>query len=198
MSAIGSPNRLLTSLVGMEKWAERIKSLLDADKRLTQSGLAEACGIKQPSVSQWFGSKDKKPTEMIRGDNLLAAARYLNTSPEWIITGRKPPQSQVLELDAGILSSAIVSVKEALSDFELELDAFVAAPLIAFAYRERVQYPREMTHAEYRAFDAMIRTKLAGEMGNARPRRRASEKGQGSPEAVATEAPQARRRAAGR
>lgn len=74
----------------MEPWAQRIKKLLDEGRSrgLTQTGLARACGRSQPSLSQWFNdSESKASTQMIMGDNLVAAARYLGTTPEWIITG---------------------------------------------------------------------------------------------------------------
>lgn len=74
----------------MEIWAQRIKQLLDEGRSrgLTQTGLARACGRSQPSLSQWFNDSESKPsTQMIMGDNLVAAARYLGTTPEWIMTG---------------------------------------------------------------------------------------------------------------
>jgi transcriptional regulator with XRE-family HTH domain len=67
-------------------WAQRISDLLSADPSKTVTALARACGIAQPSVSNWFGKGT--PTKMISGDNLIAAAAYLGVTPEYIMTGR--------------------------------------------------------------------------------------------------------------
>lgn len=148
-------------------WAQRIEDLLKADPTKSAAGLARACGLQGGSVSGWFGKG--KPTKMIRGDNLIPAAAYLGTTPEYIMTGRQAAaagQSQPMTMDLEMLKSAIVSVKEALHTLGLELDAFLAAPLIAYAYAERVALPRDMSKEEYRAFDAMVTAKLQGELGN--------------------------------
>lgn len=74
----------------MEPWAERIEAVLREGRArgLTKTGLAKACGKAQPSISQWFNDNDSKPaTQMIMADNLIAAARYLGVTPEWIMTG---------------------------------------------------------------------------------------------------------------
>lgn len=91
----------------MEKWAQRIKDALDADPRLSQTGLAAACNAKQPSISQWFNDddNDKPPTKMLSGGNLVAAARYIGTTAEFIMTGRDP-QSQPVGIDPDILRNA--------------------------------------------------------------------------------------------
>lgn len=148
-------------------WAQRIDDLLKADPTKSPAALARACDIKGGSVSGWFGKG--KPTKMIRGDNLVAAAAYLGTTPEYIMTGRQSAvagQSHAVNMDLEMLKSAIVSVKEALHTLGLELDAFLAAPLIAYAYAERITLPRVMSKEEYQAFDAMVTAKLQGELGN--------------------------------
>lgn len=156
----------------MEKWAERIKKLLDEGRSrgLTQTGLAKACGMSQPSVSQWFNDNDSKPaTAMIYGHNLLSAAKYLGTTPEWIMSGAGPAvASQPAGLDLSTLEVAIVSVKEAVRRAGLEMDAFVVAPMIAFAYRERLALPARLDPSELKAFDEVVWQKLQGELGNVR------------------------------
>lgn len=91
----------------MEPWARRIKALLDSDPHLSQRGLADACGVKQPSISQWFNTTDssKPPTRMLSGANLVAAARYLGTTAEYIMTGRAP-ESHAVRVDPQILGTA--------------------------------------------------------------------------------------------
>jgi transcriptional regulator with XRE-family HTH domain len=102
----------------MEPWAKRIKELLDAGRSrgLTQSGLAKACGRQQPSLSQWFNdSESKQATKMIMGDNLLAAAKYLGTTPEWIIYGKASPavpqETALRQEDAALVDRIRETVK---------------------------------------------------------------------------------------
>ena len=75
----------------MSSLAERLAQALAAKQarattgeRITKAGLARACGIKQPSVSDWFSGQ----TAALEGRNLIAAAAYLDVSPEWLATGR--------------------------------------------------------------------------------------------------------------
>lgn len=179
----------------MMPWAERIQELL-RERGLTQAQLAAACGIKPPSVSQWFSDGGKR-TVMIGGENLVAASKFLNTTPEWVITGRgQRDSSQPMELDLEILKSAIVSVKESLRAFGLELDAFVTAPMVAFAYRERLRYPRYMDKQGYALFDSMIQDKLRGELGHVAEERPATGRSTGSTEKTSPPAAKARRRRA--
>lgn len=168
-------------------WAQRIEDLLRADPTKSAAGLARACGIKGGSVSGWFGKG--KPTKMISGDNLVSAAAYLGTTPEYIMTGRQsaaPSQSHPVNMDLEMLKSSIVSVKEALRTLGLELDAFLAAPLIAYAYAERITMPRVMSKEQYRAFDAMVTAKLQGELGNVGKQGRAVEESGGGTKIVAS------------
>lgn len=52
----------------------------------TKAGLAKACGIKPPSVSDWFSGK----TKTLEGSNLLRAAAYLDVPPLWLAEGKGP------------------------------------------------------------------------------------------------------------
>ncbi|RRU17848.1 helix-turn-helix transcriptional regulator [Stenotrophomonas sp. 278] len=96
----------------MEAWARRIKSLLD-EKGLSQTDLARACGRSQPSMSQWFSDTASKPaTKMIMGDNLLAAARFLGTTPEYILTGEgRSTASQPTRPDFQKMASAVLLLR---------------------------------------------------------------------------------------
>jgi transcriptional regulator with XRE-family HTH domain len=196
--SIGAPTVEPVRLPYMQGWAKRIKERLDAGRKdgLSATGLARACGISQPSVSQWFNdSGSKKATEMIRGDNLLSAARYLNVRPEWILTGKGPATaSQPLGLDRDTLEVSVISVKEMLSRAGLELDAFLAAPMLMFAYDERLKNPG----IDPKAFDDLIWTKLQGELGRAGHEQRAAKGSVRSNEEDETDAPKARRSSRGR
>lgn len=80
----------------MNTLSERLKFLFKEDPTLTQAALARACGIKQPSINDWFSGRTKR----ITGKNLLRAAEYLKVTPEWLATGkgRRERTSNVEEL----------------------------------------------------------------------------------------------------
>ena len=78
----------------MNPWAVRIDQRLRELPGKTAAGLARACGIQQPSVTGWMNGS----THMIRGDNLVFAAAYLETTPAWIITGKGSHNGQPLEV----------------------------------------------------------------------------------------------------
>jgi len=179
----------------MEPWAQRIfERLQDFEGKKSQADLAKACRISAASVSNWFG-KGSKPTRKIDGANLVAAAKFLETTPEWILTGRgQRDLSQAVGLDLEMLRSAIVSVKEALKALGLELDAFLAAPMIAYAYAERALLPRDMTKDEYRAFDEMVTAKLRGELGNVADQGSIARASQGRTKTTSTRQAKARSR----
>lgn len=66
MTLLGSRLRLAIAKMGM-----------------TQAQLARACGVKPPSVNGWLNGKAK----YLKGQNLLAAAKALNVSQDWLATG---------------------------------------------------------------------------------------------------------------
>ncbi len=61
---------------------------------MTQAQLARACGVKPPSVSGWLNGKAK----YLKGQNLLAAAKALNVSQDWLATG----EGAMLPYDDGL------------------------------------------------------------------------------------------------
>lgn len=78
-SCVGLPNMKMTL-------GERVKAALAGPPRRTQVGLAQACGIKPPSVNDWVTGK----TKTIEGANLLNAAAFLGVSPKWLAEGIGP------------------------------------------------------------------------------------------------------------
>lgn len=68
----------------METLAERLKSALSkAD--LSQADLARRVGVSRGAVSLWISGSTKE----LSSDNLLAAARALGVTPEWLASGRQ-------------------------------------------------------------------------------------------------------------
>lgn len=75
----------------MDTLAQRMQKALDAksathNKVFTQADLARHCGVKGPSVSDWFTGETKK----LKSETLLLAADFLEVSPQWLATGRPP------------------------------------------------------------------------------------------------------------
>ena len=171
----------------------RLKELIERSPH-TQVALAAHMGVSTQAVQKWIN------TGSFARDHVRRICQFIDCTPDELF-GFAPVaaevasqrQSQPVGIDLEMLKSAIVSVKEALRGFGLELDAFVAAPLIASAYEVRSEYPRSMSKDEYRAFDRMIAERLQGELG-VREERKPSGAGQGGVEAVASDGPQVGRR----
>ncbi len=68
----------------MNTLAERLQEALQRRPELTKAGLAKACDVKPPSVSDWISGKTKN----LEGANLLLAAQYLGVNPWWLATGK--------------------------------------------------------------------------------------------------------------
>ncbi len=71
------------SLPLMSELGNRIKGRR-AELGLTQKDLADACQVKQASVSAW----ERGDTLGVRPENLYLAAKKLRTSMEWLTTGK--------------------------------------------------------------------------------------------------------------
>ena len=139
--SIGMPKRSSPSVLGMETWAKRILAKLESDPALDKPGLARACGIKPPSVFQWFSDTDSKPaTKMIAGDNLVAAARYLGMTAEEIMTGAP---SQPARLAADRLAADIETVESALMIANRNVSAKTKARLVVML--QDMAEPEKMT-----------------------------------------------------
>ena len=63
---------------------ERLLLAMKQAPAVKQVDLANACGIREASVSDWFTGK----TKSLSGANLIRAARVLNVNPDWLGTGR--------------------------------------------------------------------------------------------------------------
>lgn len=67
-------------------FAERLKDVMMGPPKITNRALAAACGVSQPSVSEWRTGE----TKSIEGRNLLAAAEFLGVRPKWLAEGVGP------------------------------------------------------------------------------------------------------------
>lgn len=70
----------------MSNLAQRLEKALSHSPGKTQAGLARACGIKPPSVSDWMHGK----TKSVEGSNLIKASEYLGVRSKWLATGLGP------------------------------------------------------------------------------------------------------------
>lgn len=86
--------------------AERVKEALDGPPKKTQKALADACGVRAPSVNDWLSGKSKT----IEGVNLLRAAQFLGVTPRWLAEGVGPMRDQT---EAGTPADEFVMVRRA-------------------------------------------------------------------------------------
>lgn len=77
------------------KWNDRLKAARDA-AGVTDTEIALACGVKNPSVNGWMTGA----TKTIEGENLLKVCGFLKTTPEWIIFGKQDKSVVTTNFDA--------------------------------------------------------------------------------------------------
>ena len=77
----------------MTTLAQRLRLAMQGPPKVSQAALARACGIKPPSVSNWLDGR----TKALEGANLLAAAKALGVTPEWLATGSGPMKNSQAE-----------------------------------------------------------------------------------------------------
>lgn len=114
----------------MEKWAERIAERMK-ERGVTDAALSAAIKVSQPAVFQWFRSYSGKPTtKMITAENLLAVARYLDLSPEWILHGRGPREvrGKVSTLPEAELRPELVAARQ---DNDVDALRFAVSALVS-------------------------------------------------------------------
>lgn len=70
----------------MKTLSERLQFALGRNPDLSQAGLAKACDVRPPSVTDWLSGRTKK----MEGANLLMAAQFLDVNPWWLATGKGP------------------------------------------------------------------------------------------------------------
>lgn len=67
----------------MNTLKERLALALAGPPKRSQAALARACGVKAPSVSGWLSGETKN----LEATNLLAAAKFLGVSADWLANG---------------------------------------------------------------------------------------------------------------
>lgn len=79
----------------MSTLAERLAELVSEKPDYKQKDLAAACGVKPPSVANWFDGQTKN----MEGANLQRAADYFGVMPLWLAEGKlpkfKPPTQRI-------------------------------------------------------------------------------------------------------
>ncbi len=112
---------------------DRIRARLKA-LRLSQSELASRVGVSRGTVTFWMNG-----TNLIKGENLMAVARELQCSPEWLISGAeaKPSASLAEAVMIGDLSPWDDSTP--LDEDEVELPLYKEVELAAGSGRTAVQ-----------------------------------------------------------
>lgn len=173
---------------------ERLERALSETPGLSKAGLARACSVAQPSVSNWFDGRTKN----LEGGNLLSAARYLGVTPEWLASGKppmrpktpgKPENGSAAERSqsARLVPAKIVSTTGALLTFlrrrdpaaTLDLTDLGDAELFADTYAEAVTLPAEPSDADQQLFGARVASLVAAR--EARDERIRSKSASGDP-----------------
>lgn len=70
----------------MSTLRERLAIALAKKRNGSKRGLQLACGVSQPSVSDWFSGE----TKTMKADSLIKASRYLGVRLEWLESGVGP------------------------------------------------------------------------------------------------------------
>jgi transcriptional regulator with XRE-family HTH domain len=70
----------------MSTLAERLEKAMAGPPKVTPAELARACGVKQPSISDWLSGRTKK----LEASNALAAAEFLGVRYWWLAAGKGP------------------------------------------------------------------------------------------------------------
>ncbi|NKJ21988.1 helix-turn-helix transcriptional regulator [Dyella sp. SG609] len=145
----------------------------------SKAALARHLDVSPQAIQNWLKSGG------YAREHIKPICLFLDCSADELVGLREPaPQVQSESQDSGLdletLKSALAAVKEAASAMDVVIDdIYKTAPLIAYAYRERLNLPPNLTKEEYKAFDVVTVARLKGEMRDvqeARPAPRASQR----------------------
>ncbi|MDS7935643.1 helix-turn-helix domain-containing protein [Acinetobacter sp. V91_7] len=113
----------------METLGTRLKQLRKV-KKLTQQQLADVVGVSKTSVIYW-----EKDENIPKHESLLALAKALDTTPEWLLTGKDPevaasqfennvPQFKKLDIEAFKKKYNIPDSEDAVKFIEMPVQPF--------------------------------------------------------------------------
>lgn len=178
-TSIASPNPVVFSLPYMNTLADRLR-LAMTEAGLNQVQLAQAVGVKPPSVNGWLSSKAK----YLRGENLLKAARALGVSQEWLATGRGPmrgpdteaePGSQSVRIDPDTVRATHELLRGSYADAGKVYDIEAEPDLFAIVYERLANIAAEPQLADLVSIGRAIEQRQQGAIGDkAESDRRAS------------------------
>lgn len=85
----------------MSTLQDRLREAMAPPSTVTAADLARECRVKPPSVSEWING----PTQTLKADHAVRAARLLGVNVEWLSSGRGPmrshPQLRLVGTPAG-------------------------------------------------------------------------------------------------
>lgn len=73
------------------------------ERQLTQDAIAKQIGIKRSAVSQWEADETQP-----KGKNLTALCKILSCDAEWLQTGKKPKNEDIM---SGLSADAVIAIK---------------------------------------------------------------------------------------
>lgn len=80
------PHHIAMTNTGLSSLGLRLRHARDVLRKMTQSQLAQAAGVKQPSISELETGETKE----ISGPTLIAISDALKVRPEWLVSGKPP------------------------------------------------------------------------------------------------------------
>jgi len=86
---------------------ERLRIAMMGPPLVKPVALARACDVKQLSVSNWLSGK----TRQFESANILAAAEFLEVTPEWLATGKEPMRKSSIQNNAPSNQIAIQEIR---------------------------------------------------------------------------------------
>ena len=100
----------------MNKFSDRVKDSRERLK-LTQKALAEACGLKQSTISSYEGQ------QRVKTQHLIDLARALKVNPEWLQHGKGPRDAESAGYAARAPSGGFHGLKDSALEREGRADA---------------------------------------------------------------------------
>jgi transcriptional regulator with XRE-family HTH domain len=126
----------------MSSLQDRFQQAMRGPPKISQKALADACGVRGPTVWAWV----KGSAETLKGENLLAASRFLNVSPRWLAEGKGPMRPK-----SGTDTALEQRVGERLHSYAVRLDPAILSDTLYWVDIEEAHGPA------YRAGELLAR-----------------------------------------